>query len=80
MLLIGFSIDVFKIYGRYLNASAPGANDSLDICGGHYHASYGYHYHPEVRKINANNSGQQIPHKTAYYICYLESLIVNQLI
>ena len=56
------------IHGRYLNASAPGANISLDICGGHNHAGYGYHYHTEVRKINATDSGQQIPLGTSYYI------------
>ena len=66
--LIGFGIDGFKIYGRYLDSSAPGANIALDLCGGHSHSPYGYHYHTEVKKINVTDSGQQIPLGTPYYV------------
>ena len=66
--VIGFGIDGFLIYGRYLNASAPGASIPLDICGGHSHAPYGFHYHTEVKKINVTDSGQQIPLGTPYYV------------
>jgi len=66
--LIGFGLDGFSIYGRYLNISAPGANISLDLCGGHSHPPYGYHYHTQVKQITASDSGQQIPLGTPYYV------------
>ena len=66
--VIGFGVDGFLIYGRYLDISAPGASIPLDICGGHSHGSFGYHYHAEVKLINATQSGQQIPYGTPYYV------------
>ena len=66
--LIGFGLDGFKIYGRYLDVSAPGAAIPLDLCGGHSHGTLGYHYHTEVKKINATDYGQQIPYGTPYYV------------
>ena len=50
--LIGFALDGFYIYGRYLDDQAPGYNVPLDACGGHIHSpdpdGYGYHYHTQV--------------------------------
>jgi len=43
--VIGFGLDGFLIYGRYLKISASGANLALDLCGGHSNAPYGYDYH-----------------------------------
>ena len=68
MIGFGFGLDGFLIYGRYLDISAPGASIPLDICGGHSHGSFGYHYHAEVKLINATQSGQQIPYGTPYYV------------
>ena len=66
--VIGFGLDGFLIYGRYLDIQAPGALIPLDICGGHSHAPYGFHYHAEVKKINATDYNQQIPYGSSYYI------------
>ena len=66
--LIGFGLDGFSIYGRYLSVSAPGASIALDLCGGHSHDPYGYHYHTEVKKINVTDYGQQVPYGTPYYV------------
>jgi hypothetical protein len=49
--LVGFSADGYKIFGRYLNSTSDGYSISLDICGGHIHDSYGYHYHAQVISI-----------------------------
>ena len=45
---IGFSLDGYLIYGRYLSQSAWSADGPLDICGGHSHGAFSYHYHPQV--------------------------------
>ena len=47
---IGFSFDGFAIHGRHLSASAVGANAALDLCGGHEHGSFGYHYHAQIAR------------------------------
>ena len=54
--LIGFSLDGFSIYGRHLSEVAEGYSIPLDICGGHRHGSYGYHYHSQVRTFNATKT------------------------
>jgi hypothetical protein len=50
--LIGYGLDGFPIYGRYLDDTAPGYTVILDDCGGHIHSpdtnNYGYHYHAQV--------------------------------
>jgi len=46
--VIGFAFDGFTIYGRYTQAGQEGQGIALDVCGGHTHAPYGYHYHPEL--------------------------------
>ena len=80
--LIGYAIDGFGIYGRHLSASAPGYSDTLDICGGHSHGSYDYHYHTQV--VNATtdtigavgvSSGLSFPVGTSgVYQCFRGSL------
>jgi hypothetical protein len=61
--MIGFSLDGFKIYGRFLDTSAC---VSFDLCGGYSHGSFGFH--TEVEKINATNYGQQMPYGTPFYL------------
>ena len=46
--LIGFGLDGVFVYGRHLSTSAPGYATALDVCGGHTHGSYGYHYHAQL--------------------------------
>ena len=46
--LIGFGLDGVFVYGRHLSTSAPGSATALDVCGGHTHGSYGYHYHAQL--------------------------------
>jgi len=48
---IGWALDGYSIYGRYLAATNLGFATPLDDCGGHMHDSYDYHYHTQV--INA---------------------------
>ena len=49
---IGYGLDGFPIYGRYLDDTAPGYSVALDDCGGHIHSpdtsNLGYHYHAQV--------------------------------
>ena len=45
---VGWAMDGFGVYGRYLSESAPGYDVALDDCGGHYHEPEGYHYHAQV--------------------------------
>ncbi len=49
-------MDGFLLYGRYLSAAADGYSVALDICGGHNHSSYGYHYHTQVLHMNVSSS------------------------
>lgn len=44
----GWGLDGPLIYGRYLDATAPGASVVLDDCGGHIHDAFPYHYHAQV--------------------------------
>jgi hypothetical protein len=50
--IIGYALDGFPIYGRYLDTAADGYFTTLDACGGHVHSpdtnGYGYHYHAQV--------------------------------
>jgi hypothetical protein len=45
---IGWSFDGFNIYGRHILASNLGFSAGLDVCGGHSHGTYPYHYHAQV--------------------------------
>lgn len=54
--IIGFSLDGYLIYGRHITAGIEGESVSLDACGGHSHASYGYHYHSTVSVGLSTNS------------------------
>ena len=69
--MIGFSRDGYLIYGRHLNSANDGYSTALDVCGGHSHGTYGYHYHAQVLNMT-------IPSPSAYgntagnsYIAYL---------
>ena len=42
--LIAYGADGIPVFGRYLSASAPGANVTLDYCGGHTHSGIGDTY------------------------------------
>ena len=48
--LIGFALDGYDIFGRYINESDEGAAVALDTCGGHTHGDFSYHYHSEARE------------------------------
>ena len=48
---LGYANDGLKIYGRYLSTIAPGYSIALDVCGGHAHDEYAWHYHTQI--INA---------------------------
>jgi len=76
---IGWALDGPSIYGRYLSETAPGYSTALDICGGHSHDSYSYHYHTQVVYTTTADSSRKtnIPAGTAYisstpgvYQCY----------
>lgn len=60
--LIGWGLDGFPIYGRYLDDTAPGYSVALDDCGGHTHSpdtsSYGYHYHSQVLSQTVTTTSQ----------------------
>ena len=58
--IIGFTLDGFKLFGRYLNLSAPGTEKPIDDCGGHTHGSFGYHYHAHMRNFTVTESGNQL--------------------
>ena len=47
---IGYALDGYLIYGRYTAAGQPGIDVDLDLCGGHSHDAFGYHYHPSVTR------------------------------
>jgi hypothetical protein len=47
-LMIGYALDGYAIHGRHLSTQAVGYSTALDLCGGHAHDSYGYHYHAQV--------------------------------
>ena len=64
--MIGWSFDGYLIYGRHLNTSNTGYYTSLDVCGGHTHGSYRYHYHAQVLKTTTG-SGVAVPSGTQYY-------------
>jgi hypothetical protein len=85
--LIAYGADGIPVFGRYLSASAPGANVSLDYCGGHTHSGIGdayitdnsYHYHAFVSTINAGLTSSFTSYSfTAYtngpYMCFKGNL------
>lgn len=61
--LIAYGADGIPVFGRYLSASAPGANVTLDYCGGHTHSgindtyitdnSYHVRLHMRAARISA---------------------------
>ena len=55
--LIAIGMDGLKVYGRHLSVAAEGYSIPLDICGGHSHGSYGYHYHSQVLRFNVTKNG-----------------------
>ena len=85
--LIAYGADGIPVFGRYLSASAPGANVTLDYCGGHTHSGIGdayitdnsYHYHAFVQTINAGLTSSFTSYSfTAYtngpYMCFKGNL------
>lgn len=56
-MLIGWGSDGPAIYGRYTAATQEGHGIALDDCGGHTHAPYGYHYHPNMVKKTHSDTG-----------------------
>ena len=46
--VIGYALDGFLLYGRYISSSLDGVDVDLDACGGHAHGDLGYHYHSTV--------------------------------
>lgn len=82
--VIGYALDGFQIYGRYLDTTAPGYSTSLDDCGGHIHDSYEYHYHSQVLSqtvsstSNGLKSGQTYSaHLNGPYKCWKGDLSLN---
>ena len=76
--LIGYSMDGFPLYGRYLDSAAPGASTALDPCGGHTHSGVaggiadsvvGYHYHSQVVQINST-AGTYLAYPAGPYQCW----------
>ena len=52
---IGYGVDGFPLFGRYLSSTSPGYDIALDECGGHDHGdSLGYHYHSQVLDIDSS--------------------------
>ena len=80
--LIGYAIDGFGIFGRHLSTSASGYSNTLDVCGGHSHDSYGYHYHAQVVEATTDTiaapgvtSGLRFPASTpGVYQCFRGNL------
>ena len=58
--LIGFAQDGYWIYGRHLSTSAVGYSTTLDVCGGHQHGDYTYHYHTQVVNVTSGSSGANV--------------------
>ena len=52
---IGWSIDGYSIFGRHISNSNEGEKVALDMCGGHSHKGYSYHYHTQVHTSRTNN-------------------------
>lgn len=46
--MIGFGRDGYLIYGRHLYSTSDGYSTALDVCGGHSHGTFGYHYHSQL--------------------------------
>ncbi|CAE7242175.1 unnamed protein product, partial [Symbiodinium natans] len=66
-LTIGYALDGYTIFGRYSESGQPGIDTDLDLCGGHSHDSYGYHYHPSVE--TRTGSGAMVTSSyTAFYL------------
>jgi hypothetical protein len=68
--MIGFARDGYLIYGRHLLSTNDGYSTALDVCGGHSHGTYGYHYHSQVLNMTftATLYGNTIGNS---YIAYL---------
>jgi hypothetical protein len=59
--LIGYAHDGYRIYGRHLSYSAEGwSGNDLDLCGGHEHGDYGYHYHTKVFNATSGAGGSNM--------------------
>jgi len=65
---IGYALDGYLIYGRYTAAGQPGIDVDLDLCGGHSHDAFGYHYHPSVESRAGSSTMTSGSTYTAYYL------------
>jgi len=68
--VIGFAFDGYIIYGRYTQAGQEGQSEALDVCGGHTHTTYGYHYHPEVASAQTTSLDGTSVSGTVTYTAY----------
>ena len=81
--LIGYSLDGFKLYGRYLDSGAPGATTALDVCGGHTHSGVadsvvGYHYHSQVVLVNNTVDGSYLAYPAGPYNCWRGNISASE--
>ncbi len=68
--MIGFARDGYLIYGRHLQSTNDGYSTALDVCGGHSHGTYGYHYHSQLLNMTFPSTANGITAGTSY-IAYL---------
>ena len=77
--LIGYSLDGFKLYGRYLDSGAPGATTALDVCGGHTHSGISdYHYHSQVVFVNNTVDGSYLAYPAGPYNCWRGNISTSE--
>jgi hypothetical protein len=79
MLTLTFSKTGFKIYGRHLDTINDGQNVALDICGGHSHSGFGYHYHSQVLELKTSENQNYFAYIGGVYQCWRGDIKVSNI-
>lgn len=79
MLTLASSKTGFKIYGRHLNVNNDGQSIQLDLCGGHSHSSFGYHYHSQVLQLTTSGNENYFAYIGGVYQCWRGDINVSKI-
>jgi hypothetical protein len=69
----------YKIYGRHLHIENDGQFVELDICGGHSHSDFGYHYHSQVLRLTTSLNAEYFAYIGGVYQCWRGDITVSNI-
>ena len=69
----------YKIYGRHLHVNNDGQSFELDLCGGHSHSDFGYHYHSQVLRLTTSENEEYFAYIGGVYQCWRGDITVSNI-